>query len=106
MGSDQANGVGGPSLPLEELSKTIFDNAGTVSQYLDAHALPQPYLQSNGPSTVLPTSSPREVLEAREMLIAASPEMLQLAIGPSEYLPHLATGVSFPRPNPLPRHPR
>lgn len=82
-----------PEFPLEELSGSITDNARIVSQYLASQNLPQPSFRSDGPSTVLPKGSPQSIQEARENLIAKSLEILQLAIGPSEFLPHLATGV-------------
>jgi 6-hydroxytryprostatin B O-methyltransferase len=83
------------AFPLEELSHEITDNAKIVSQYLASENLPQPSSRSDGPSTVVPKDSPQSIYEARENLIAKSLELLQLAIGPSEFLPHLATGVRF-----------
>lgn len=80
--------------PLEKLSHTITDNAKIVSQYLESQNLPQPSFRSDGPSAVVPKGSPQHIHEARENLITASLEIMQLAIGPSEFLPHLATGVS------------
>jgi 6-hydroxytryprostatin B O-methyltransferase len=85
-----------PEFPLEELSSSITDNARIVSQYLASQNLPQPSSRSDGPSTVLPKGSPQSIQEARENLIANSLEILHLAIGPSEFLPHLATGVRLP----------
>lgn len=93
MASKLTNGVSETSLPLEQLSKKISENASIVSQYLGENYLPQPSLDSDGPSTVIPSSSPQSVQQARQTLIAASLETLQLAIGPSEFLPNLATGV-------------
>ncbi|KAK9481518.1 O-methyltransferase-domain-containing protein [Lipomyces starkeyi] len=81
--------------PLEKLSLTIARNAIIVSQYLAAHNLPQPSSSSDGPSTILPTGSPQSVHQAREHLIATALELLQLATGPSEFLPHLATSFQF-----------
>lgn len=98
MASKLTNGVSETSLPLEELSKKISENASIVSQYLGENHLPQPSLNSDGPSTVVPSSSPQSVQQARQTLIAASLETLQLAIGPSEFLPNLATGVRHAHP--------
>ncbi|GAM33863.1 hypothetical protein TCE0_013f01071 [Talaromyces pinophilus] len=84
-----------PEFPLEELSSSITDNARIVSQYLASQNLPQPSSRSDGPSTVLPKGSPQSIQEARENLIANSLEILHLAIGPSEFLPHLATGFQY-----------
>ncbi|KAJ6092096.1 hypothetical protein N7467_004065 [Penicillium canescens] len=80
---------------MDELSRTITENARIVSQYLTAHHLPQPSFNSDGPSIIVPTGSPQSVQRARENLIAASLEILHLAIGPSEFLPHLATGFQY-----------
>ena len=81
------------TVPLEQLSDVIGDNARTVSQYLASQNLPQPSSRSDGPSVVVPKDSPQSVHEARQKLIAASLEMLQLALGPGDFVPHLATEV-------------
>ncbi|PWY71774.1 S-adenosyl-L-methionine-dependent methyltransferase [Aspergillus sclerotioniger CBS 115572] len=83
------------TFPLEELSWTITKNASIVSQYLAAHQLPQPSVHGDGPSTVVPSKAPPAIQQARQHLMAASLELLQLAIGPSEYLPNLAMGFQY-----------
>lgn len=93
MAVELPNGVSVKTNSLEELSKTITKNALAVSQYLSANHLPQPSGNSDGPSVVVPSDSPQSIQQARQDLIAASLEMSQLAIGPSEFLPNLATGV-------------
>ena len=80
--------------PLEDLSQIISKNASIVSQYLGDHNLPQPSFESDGPSVIVPSSAPQSVQKARQSLIASCLELLQLAIGPTEYLPNLAIGVS------------
>lgn len=97
MSLEQLNGVSETAFPLEELSWTITKNASIVSQFLGANHIPQPSLNHDGPSTVVPGGSPQSIHEARQNLIAASLEILQLAIGPSEFLPNLATGVRLER---------
>ena len=82
--------------PLEGLSSVITKNTSIVSQYLQANHLPQPSPEANGPVVVLPSDAPQDVQQARQQLIAASLEIFQLAIGPSEFLPHLATNVREP----------
>lgn len=81
------------AFPLEALSWDITRNASIVSQHLAGNDLPQPSFDCNGPVTVLPSSAPQYVREARQKLISASLEMLQLAVGPSEFVPNLALGV-------------
>ena len=93
MSFEQPNRVVEPRFPLEELSWTLAKNAIVISQYLEAHHLPQPSFNSKGPSVVVPTSSPQAIQEARQKLIAASLEIFHLAVGPSEFLPNLAAGV-------------
>ncbi|CAI7591567.1 unnamed protein product [Penicillium glandicola] len=83
------------SFPLDTLSSTITENARIVSEYLTAHDLPQPSCYSDGPSIIVPTGSPPSIQQAREKLVAASLEIAQLAIGPSEFLPNLATGFQY-----------
>jgi 6-hydroxytryprostatin B O-methyltransferase len=97
MSFEQTNGVSksrpGTASSLSNLSITIFENVNIVNQYLHENHLPQPTFEGSGPSTVLPVGSPQNVQQARQKLIAASLELAQLAIGPSEFLPNLATGV-------------
>lgn len=83
--------------PLEELSWRITKNASVVSQYLGAHCLPQPSFDGDGPSTIVSSDAPQHIRQALQHLVAASLEMMQLAIGPSEFLPNLATGVRHAR---------
>ncbi|MCJ1439430.1 hypothetical protein MMC27_008824 [Xylographa pallens] len=87
MSSEQPNGVSNgtskTAFPLEKLSWTITKYASI------------PTFESDGPSAILPAGSPQNVQEARQKLIAASLELAQLAIGPSEFLPNLATGFQY-----------
>ncbi|GAB7350134.1 hypothetical protein MBLNU459_g0806t2 [Dothideomycetes sp. NU459] len=96
MSSGDASNTVVQPLPLLDLSSTITSNAEIISQHLKNHALPQPSFLRDGPATVVPPESPAHVRKARQKLIAASLEILQLAIGPQEYLPNLATGVNLP----------
>ncbi|KFY76985.1 hypothetical protein V499_03505 [Pseudogymnoascus sp. VKM F-103] len=95
MSLEQPNGVSQTAFPLEGLSWVITKNASIVSHYLEANHLPQPSRESDGPSTILPSGSPQKVQQARQEIIAAALEILQLAIGPSEFLPNLATGFQY-----------
>lgn len=79
--------------PLEELSWKITKHASVVSQYLASQNLPQPSKNSDGPSTTVPTDAPEYVRRSLQNLVGASLEMSQLALGPSEFVPNLATGV-------------
>ena len=93
MSHSHSNGAFDTSFPLEELSWKITKNASVLSQHLAAQSLPQPSFESNGPSTVVSSDAPIHVRQAQQHLVAASLEILQLAIGPSGFLPNLATGV-------------
>ncbi|KAL9056773.1 MAG: hypothetical protein Q9162_002744 [Coniocarpon cinnabarinum] len=99
-GASQPNGVSPPArateaaYPLEELSWKITKDAGVVSHYLAANNLPQPSFNADGPSTILGRTAPQGIQQARQNLIASSLELFQLAIGPTEFLPNLALGVS------------
>ncbi|KAI9654521.1 MAG: hypothetical protein M1821_006611 [Bathelium mastoideum] len=95
MALDQIKGNFETRLPLEELSRTTTKDTSIVSQYLRANHIPQPSLNSDGPGIVIPRGSPQNVQHARQSLIAACLELLQLAIGPSEFLPNLATGFQY-----------
>ncbi|KAF2234946.1 S-adenosyl-L-methionine-dependent methyltransferase [Viridothelium virens] len=95
MSLEQSASKSEATFPLEELSWQITKNASIVSQYLGANNKPQPSFTTNGPSTVIPAGAPHGIQQARQNLIAASLEILQLAIGPSEFLPNLATGFQY-----------
>ncbi|KAL4948258.1 S-adenosyl-L-methionine-dependent methyltransferase [Aspergillus filifer] len=91
-----ADPVAEPTMtPLEDLSATITKSASIVSQYLQASGHPQPSQNANGPSSVLPSGTPRQIHQAHQQLIAASLQIFQLVIGPSEFLPHLANGFQY-----------
>jgi hypothetical protein len=85
----------GTALPLEELSRTITKTAGIISHHLAANNLPQPSRDADGPAAILPSDTPESIQRARQALLAASLEIFQLAAGPSEFLPNLATSVSL-----------
>lgn len=97
MSSKQVNGVSKTPSQLDELSAIITRNASVVSEHLKANNLPQPSFNSDGPSIVIPRDSPQNVVKAQQELIAAALQVSQLAMGPSEFLPNLALGVSFAR---------
>jgi 6-hydroxytryprostatin B O-methyltransferase len=88
-----SNGVSDKQ-PLVHLASAISENANIVSGYLVTNSLPQPSFEAGGPSVIVPVSAPPNVQLARQKLLAASLEIFQLATGPSEFLPNLATGVS------------
>jgi hypothetical protein len=89
-----SNGVS-EKLPLERLSSAITESAGIVSGYLATNHLPQPSFEADGPSVIIPVNAPPNVQLARQKLLSASLELFQLATGPSDFLPNLATGVSI-----------
>jgi 6-hydroxytryprostatin B O-methyltransferase len=95
MAPEQPNGVSvsETALPLDILSGEISKNVRSVSRYLAEQRLPQPSFESDGPSAVLPAGAPQSVQQARQSLIAACLELFHLAVGPSEFLPNMATGV-------------
>ena len=99
MSPKEMNNMSETGFPLEALSLTIANNASIVSNYLESYQLAQPSFDSDGPCTVVPSDSPPNIQQARQNLIAAAQEMVQLATGPNEFLPNLATGVRFERPH-------
>lgn len=82
------------NLPLERLSSAISVNAFIVSRYLGTNHLPQLSFEAEGPSVIIPVNASPNVQLARQRLHSASLELFQLATGPSDFLPNLATGVS------------
>ena len=97
MPPKEASSMSEIKFPLEALSSMIAQNASIVSNYLGSEHLAQPSFDSDGPCAVIPSDSPPNIQQARQNLIAAALEMAQLATGPSEFLPNLATGVRFER---------
>lgn len=92
--ADQSSNAVSEDLPLERLSLDITENASIVSGYLATNHLPQPSFEADGPSVIVPVNAPPNVQLARQKLLSASLELFQLATGPSDFLPNLATGVS------------
>ncbi|KAI0435859.1 S-adenosyl-L-methionine-dependent methyltransferase [Xylaria telfairii] len=97
MPANKPNGVShtASTMPLEELSWSITRNGSIISHHLAASSHPQPSFKSDAPSTLLPKDSPESVVQARENLISACLELLHLAIGPSDFLPNLATSYQY-----------
>ena len=79
---------------MGHLAEEITANAKTVSTFLQSNGHPQPSFDRDAPAVTVPLSAPQDVLVARQELIEATFKMYKLALGPSEYLPHLAVGVS------------
>lgn len=82
-----------PAAPLEIFRDQIVSATDTLTEYLRSNGLPTPSFEAAGPKTVLPRDAPTEVLKARQELLSAALAIQQLAAGPSEFLPNLATGV-------------
>lgn len=84
------------SSQLEVLAETISAAAKVISGYCTLNESPQLSLSSEAPG-VLPHTAPEYVRQARQHLLSAAKEALQLASDPSEYLPMLAIQVNeFP----------
>lgn len=81
------------SVSLQDLSEVISKNSQKISQYMLVNSFPQPSREVHGPVFLLPNESPQCVRQARQEVLAASLEICQLMIGPSDFLAHLATGV-------------
>lgn len=78
---------------LERLAETISAAAKVISGYCTLEESPQPSLGPDAPSTMLPHTTPEYVRQARQQLLSAAKEAMQLAAEPSEYLPMLAVQV-------------
>lgn len=76
--------------PLETLAETISATAKIVSGYCTLDRIPHPSSGPDSPSVALPQTAPAYVREARQQLLSAAKEVLQIAAEPSEYLPMLA----------------
>lgn len=79
---------------LETLASQVQENAKTVSDFLRSSGHAAPSFASDAPATSIPASAPPEIGAARQALMGAALQIFHLAAGPSEYLPHLAVGVS------------
>lgn len=82
---------------MEELCCQLSENVSTLVGFLDKEGRPLRSFQRDAPATTLPPDAPEEVKRARQVIIDASMRLHQLALGPSEYLPNLATGVQTAR---------
>ncbi|KAH8695143.1 sterigmatocystin 8-O-methyltransferase [Talaromyces proteolyticus] len=74
---------------IEQYADQISRSAKTLSDYLRANNQPQPSFERYAPTSTLPASAPEDIALARRDLTEASFKIFQLAVGPSEFLPHL-----------------
>jgi hypothetical protein len=87
------NGEVGGTSQLEQLAEAITQNAHLISSFLRDNVLPQPSFELDAPLSTLPTTAPEAISKARQVLMDTAMRIFQLAVGPNEYLPHLALGV-------------
>ncbi|KAJ5151389.1 uncharacterized protein N7482_010641 [Penicillium canariense] len=80
---------------LESLAETISAASKVISGYCTLEENPQPSLGPDAPSVVLPHTAPEYVRQARQQLLSAAKEAIQLAAEPSEYLPMLAVQYQY-----------
>ncbi|KAJ6127770.1 hypothetical protein N7471_008987 [Penicillium samsonianum] len=80
---------------LEGLAETISAAAKVISGYCTLDESPHPSLSPDAPSVVLPHTAPEYVRQARQQLLSAAKEALQVAAEPSEYLPMLAVQYQY-----------
>lgn len=83
---------------IEQYADQISRSAKTLSDYLRANNQPQPSFERDAPTSTLPASAPEDIALARRELTEASFKVFQLAVGPSEFLPHLTANVSLLHP--------
>ncbi|KAL4751922.1 O-methyltransferase-domain-containing protein [Aspergillus terricola var. indicus] len=81
--------------PLETLAETISATAKIISGYCTLDGIPHPSSGPDSPSVALPHTAPEYVREARQQLLSAAKEVLQIAAEPSEYLPMLAIQYQY-----------
>ena len=82
--------------PLEKLAGQISENSTKISTFLHSTGHAQPSFDRDAPAASIPADSPPEIRTARQQLMEAALKAFQLALGPNEYLPNLALGVSDP----------
>lgn len=93
-GIPKTNGTHSQESMLEVLASQVQENAKVVNEFLRTSGHAAPSFASDAPATSLPASAPPEIGAARQALMGAALQIFHLAAGPSEYLPHLAVGVS------------
>ena len=81
--------------PLEVLAHDIAANCKVLSDYLVGAGLPQPSFASDGPTSVLPPSAPKETQQAKADIAEAAFKLHSLVTGPSELIPNITAGVSY-----------
>lgn len=79
--------------PIEKYAEQVSLSAKALSEYLRANNHPQPSFNRDAPTVTLPASAPRDIVLARRELTEAAFKIFQLAVGPSEFLPHLIADV-------------
>lgn len=75
-----------PNSSLTEQATIILQAASQLEQGLRDHGLPQPTLDAGGRKDWHDCSQHTSILQARSALIDASQAILQIALGPSDYL--------------------
>lgn len=81
--------------PLEVLAHEIAANCKVLSDYLVGAGLPQPSFASDGPTSVLPPSAPKETQQAKAAIAEAAFKLHSLVTGPSELIPNITASVSY-----------
>lgn len=83
------SGTKSPSPSLADQANTILQAASQLEKGLRDHGLPQPTFEAGGRKDWHDCSQHTAILQARSALIDASQAMLELALGPSDYLSSL-----------------
>ncbi|KAH8585876.1 putative sterigmatocystin 8-O-methyltransferase precursor, partial [Bisporella sp. PMI_857] len=76
--------------PLQTYAETICSAAKVIEGYCLSSNIPCPSFGAGGSRVTLPSTTPLNVLQARQSLLAAALRIQQLATEPSEYIPRLA----------------
>lgn len=97
--SIQLNGVNSNGVPawspLENLAHQVMENSKIMSDFLRSSGHPQPSFEREAPPSTLPDFAPEHIRDARTKLMEVALRTFQLALGPKEYIPNLAVGVSI-----------
>jgi hypothetical protein len=82
------------SIPLlQTYAKDITSAAEIISTYCTSEGLTQPSFDPLAPSVTLKSTTPLDVQDARQKLIASAAAIQKLATEPADYLPNLAVHV-------------
>lgn len=80
---------------IVQLASRIAANTTKLNTYIEAHHLPTPSFDVNGPKDTLVPKEEKDVEAARVAIIDDTQELRRLVLGPREYLMSYTVSLEF-----------